>query len=494
MENKNIMQAKVSQFLKRRHQLFIDGRWQDAVSGKTFPVHNPASGMEIANVAEGGPEDIDLAVAAARRAFEGSWAATTPSQRARLMWKLGDLIDKNAEELAYIESLDNGKTVSSAMKVDVPDAAERFRYFAGWATKIAGESLNSVGPVNWHAYTLREPVGVAGLIVAWNFPLFQAANKIAPALAAGCTVVLKPAEQTPLTALRLAELAQEAGFPEGVINVVTGYGRVAGAALTAHPDVDKISFTGSTSVGKMVLDAAKGNLKRVTLELGGKSPAIIMPDADLDRAIPAVATSIFFNSGQVCSAGSNLFVHKSVHDQVIEGIVNHAKKLKVGAGTEPGTELGPVVSEAQLERILDYCEGGVKAGAEIVMGGARIARDGFFVEPTVLARTTRDMAVRQEEIFGPVLATSSFDELDLDKIVDEANATIYGLAAYVWCKDIGIAHRLARRLKSGLVNINGGMRDASVPSGGYKQSGWGREHGKVGVEAFTEIKSIVVGL
>ncbi|NUB45019.1 aldehyde dehydrogenase family protein [Fertoebacter nigrum] len=484
--------ARVESFLARHHGLFINGEWTSAASGQTFTTSDPATGRIIATVARGDAQDIDLAVSAARSAFEGAWSATPASQRAKLMWKLAGLIDENAQELALIESLDNGKTLASALRVDVPDAAERFRYFAGWTNKIAGETLSSMGPETWHAYTLREPVGVAGLIVAWNFPLFQAANKIAPALAAGCTVVLKPAEQTPLTALRLAELVQEAGFPPGVVNVVTGHGQDAGAALCAHPGVDKISFTGSTAVGKLVLDAAKGNLKRVTLELGGKSPTIILPDADLDRAIPAAANSIFFNAGQVCSAGASLYAHRSVFDRVMAGIVDHAARLRVGAGTEPGTDLGPVVSQLQLDRILAHCQTARDEGATVVTGGHRIDRPGYFMAPTVLTDTSRHMSVRQNEVFGPVLCAEAYD--DLEAALEEANATLYGLAAYVWTRDLSLAHRIARKLKSGLVNINGAQRDASVPSGGYKQSGWGREHGRPGVEAFTEIKSVVVGL
>ncbi len=483
----------VQTFLDRPLRLFIDGKFVEAQSGHTFEVVNPATEQVIAHVSEAGVADVDLAVRAARRAFEGPWSKMLPSERAKLMWRLADLIDAHHDELALLETLNNGKTLASAKRIDVPDTADRFRYFAGWCTKLSGTTLSSQGPEGWHAYTLREPVGVVALVTAWNFPLFQAANKMAPALAAGCTVILKPAENTPLTSIRLAELAREAGFPDGVINVVPGFGRVAGAALAANPDVDKISFTGSTATGKAVLDAAKGNLKRVTLELGGKSPVIIFPDADLSKAIPAAAFSIFFNAGQVCTAGSRLFAHASVFDKVVEGIAEQAAKLRLGPGIDPNSDLGPVVSKAQLDRILGYCDGAA-AHAEIVTGGKRVDRTGYFVEPTIVAGVSRDMAIQTEEVFGPVLTASRFDEEDLDGIARLANDTIYGLAAYVWTRDLGTAHRIARKIKSGLVNVNGGRRDSSVPSGGYKQSGWGREHGLAGVEAFTEVKSVVMGL
>ena len=480
-------------FLEKTHRLMIDGRWVDAAYGRRFPVANPATEQVIATVAEGGAADIDLAVKAARRAFEGSWARTLPAERSKLLWRLADLVEANAAELAIIETLDNGKTLATAMRVDINEAIERLRYYGGWATKLVGHSLSAQGPEDWHAYTLREPVGVAGLITAWNFAMPQAVNKFAAALAAGCTVVIKPPENTPLATLRLAELALEAGFPEGVINVVTGYGPDAGAALAEHPDVDKISFTGSTATGKRIIAAAGGNLKRLVLELGGKSPCIIFPDADLDRAIPAAANSIFFNSGQVCTAGSRLFVHETIFDRVVEGICDHAARLRVGPGIEPESDIGPLISAKQLDRVLGLC-GTAAVEARILRGGGRIDRPGYFMEPTVILDTTAEMAVRREEIFGPVLCAARFGGDDLDTIARLANDTAYGLAAYIWTRDLGTAHRMARKVRAGLVNVNGGRRDPTVPSGGHKQSGWGLESGPAGIEAFTEMKSVVMGL
>ena len=486
-------QAATTAFLERPHQLFIGGRWMDAASGRSFPVINPATEQVISHAPAGEGADIDLAVKAARQAFEGSWSRTLPSDRAKLLWRLAELIEKNAAELALIETLNTGKPLPAAMRVDVSESIERSRYFAGWATKLTGSVLSSQGPEDWHGYTIREPVGVVGLITAWNFPLPQAVNKLAAALAAGCTAVLKPPENAPLSSLRLAELVLEAGFPEGVFNVVTGFGHTAGAALAAHHDVDKVSFTGSTVTGKKVLEAAGGNLKRVILELGGKSPVVIFPDADLERAIPGAA-GIFFNSGQVCTAGSRLFAHESVFDRVVEGISQHAAKLKIGPGIAPDTDLGPVISAVQLDRILRYCDGAARE-ARILRGGRRVDRQGYFVEPTLIADTTPQMAVRREEIFGPVLCVSRFgEEDDLDAIARLANDTIYGLAAYIWTRNLGTAHRLARKVRAGLVNVNGGRRDPTVPSGGHKQSGWGLESGQSGIEAFTEMKSVVMGL
>jgi phenylacetaldehyde dehydrogenase len=418
----------------------------------------------------------------------------TPAQRARLMWKLGDAIEANADELALIETLDNGKPMKIARMADVNGAAEKLRYYAGWATKLTGDTLAVSAPGDFHTYTLREPVGVCGLIVPWNFPLLMAVSKIAPALAAGCTVILKPAEQTPLTAIRLGELVQEVGFPEGVINIVTGFGE-AGAALVDHPGVDKVSFTGSTEVGKLILKGATGNLKRVTLELGGKSPVVVFPDADMKNAIEGASRSIFFNTGQVCAAGSRLFAHQRVFDELVEGIAANAKKIKVGSGVDPDTDMGPVVSQEQLERVTSYMKAGEQAGAKIKVGGGRIeGSGGYFVQPTILTNTTADMSVRREEIFGPVLCAMSFSDEDLDRIAAEANDTAYGLAAQIFTRDLSTAHKMARRIKAGSIRINGGSLDNNVPFGGYKQSGWGRENGREGVEVFTEIKSVTVAL
>ncbi|MGI4880268.1 MAG: aldehyde dehydrogenase family protein, partial [Janthinobacterium lividum] len=372
---------------------------------------------------------------------------------------------------------------------------EQLRYNAGWATKITGETITPSWPGEWHGFSLREPVGVVAAIVPWNFPFVMAVAKIAPALAAGCTVILKPAEQTPLSTVKLAELIAEAGFPAGAVNIVTGFGETAGAALVDHPGVDKVSFTGSTAVGKAIVRAATGNLKRVTLELGGKSPVVIFADADLERAIPSAAMGIFGNSGQVCAAGSRLFVHASVYDRVVEGISARAGSLRVGAGLAPGTEMGPLVSQEQLDRVLGYIESGAHEGASIGVGGKRIAGGGYFVEPTVLTGTAAGMKVVDEEIFGPVLCAMRFGDDEIDTIAQAANATDYGLSASVWTRDMSTGLKLAKRIKAGTVRINGGGGvDPAFPLGGYRQSGWGRENGRAGVEAYTELKSVTVAL
>jgi phenylacetaldehyde dehydrogenase len=482
-------------FLASERKLLIGGQWLASASGKTFEVFNPADGQVIAHVAEGDKADVDLAVAAARKAFDhGPWTRMTPAQRARLIWKLGDAIEANAEELALIETLDNGKPLKIARMADVAGAAEKLRYYAGWATKLSGDTLEVSLPGTFHAYTIREPFGVCGLIVPWNFPLLMAVSKIAPALAAGCTVILKPAEQTPLSALRLGELMQEVGFPEGVVNIVTGFGETAGAALVDHPGVDKISFTGSTEVGKLILKGATGNLKRVTLELGGKSPVVVFPDADMKTTIEGASRSIFFNTGQVCAAGSRLFAHRKVFDELVDGIAANARKIKVGPGLDADTDMGPVVSQEQLERVTAYIRAGEHAGAKVAVGGGRIDRAGYFVEPTILTNTTPDISVRREEIFGPVLCAMSFSDDDLDLIAAQANDTSYGLAAQIFTRDLSTAHKMARRIKAGSVRVNGGSLDNNLPFGGYKQSGWGRENGREGVETFTEIKAVMMAL
>jgi len=476
-------------------RLFIDGAFRPAVSGETFEVIDPATGRVFASAASGGAADIDLAVQAARRVFEGSWARTTPATRARLLIRLAELIEADGEAIALTETLDNGMPFMMAKFAAVMGAAEQLRYNAGWATKITGETMDVSWPGEWQAFSLREPVGVVGAIVPWNFPFVMAVAKIAPALAAGCTVVLKPAEQTPLSAARLGALIAEAGFPEGAVNIVTGFGETAGAALVDHPGVDKVSFTGSTAVGKAIVRASTGNLKRVTLELGGKSPVVIFPDADLDKAIPAAAMGIFGNSGQVCAAGSRLFVHEKVYDRVVEGIAARAAALKVGAGIAPGTEMGPLVSQEQLDRVLGYIGSGAGEGAAIGVGGARIAGEGYFVQPTVLTGTASGMKVVEEEIFGPVLCAMRFGDDDVDAIARSANATEYGLSSAIWTRDISSALKLARRLRAGTVRINGGGGvDPAMPLGGYKQSGWGRENGRAGVEAYTELKAVTIGL
>lgn len=488
--------ALISGPLAQPQTLLIDGRQVPACSGATFDVYNPATGEVFAQAAAGGAEDIDLAVKAARKAFdEGPWSRMPASERTKLLWKLADAIEANARELALLETLDNGKPYMMALNVDIPMAAECLRYFSGWPTKLHGETHSVAAPGEWHAYTIRQPVGVVGQIVAWNFPLAMAVGKIAPALAAGCTIVLKPAEQTPLSAVKLGELIQQVGFPEGVVNIVTGYGRDAGQALVEHPGVDKISFTGSTATGKNILATASRTLKRVTLELGGKSPNIIFADADLERAIPAAAMGIFFNSGQVCVARSRMFVHERVYERVVEGIAGFVQHLKVGPGLAPDSMLGPVVSQAQLERISGYIGSGREEGAEVVLGGKRIGDTGYFIEPTILAGVNASMKVMQEEIFGPVLCAMRFGDEDLDQIARLANDSIYGLAASVWTRDLSTAHKMARRIQAGSIDVNGGPpMQFGLPFGGFKQSGIGRENGREGVEAYTEIKTVTIAL
>ena len=488
--------SRVSEYIAKPRKMLIDGKWVNAASGKTFPTYNPATGEVLAQVAEGDRADIDLAVQAARRAFDsGPWSRMTASERGKLVWKLADLLEEHTEEFATLETLDNGKPLTVARAADVPLAVDMFRYMAGWATKLEGTtiplSVCYTPGVNYHAYTLREPVGVVGQIIPWNFPLLMAAWKLAPALASGCTVVLKPAEQTPLSALRLGELIMEAGFPDGVVNVVSGYGETAGAALAAHDLVDKIAFTGSTEVGKLIVHAATGNLKKVSLELGGKSPNVVFKDADLDTAIAGAASAIFFNHGQCCCAGSRLYVERPVFDRVVDGVAAKAKKIKVGSGLDPETHMGPLVSEEQLRRVCNYLEIGMAEGAKAASGGHKIGDQGYFVEPTVLVDTKDYMKVVQEEIFGPVVAAIPFD--DPEELLNRANDSVYGLAAGVWTHDISKAHRTAALLRAGTVWINCyNIFDAALPFGGYKQSGWGREMGKDVLNLYTQTKAVCV--
>lgn len=482
-------------WLSQEHLLFIDGKWVPARAGRTFDVFDPGSGKLIARCAEGDAEDIDLAVAAARRALTtGDWSRMNAVDRARVMLRFADLLEEHAPLLAELEVIDNGKPLSFA-KGGAAGWADMVRYMAGWTTKFGGETIPSTQPGEWHMYTTREPVGVVGQIIPWNYPISMAIWKIAPALAAGCTVVLKPAEQTPLAALELGRLLQQAGLPNGVVNIVNGIGAKAGAALAAHPDVDKVAFTGSTETGKRIVQAALGNLKRVSLELGGKSPVFVFPDADLDAATTGAANAIFFNSGQVCSAGSRLYVHKAVFDRVVDGVAAHGDALKVGHGLEPGAQIGPLVSNVQHDRVRAMLARGVDEGARIMTGRSDGPGEGYFVPPTVLVDTNRDMSVVRDEIFGPIVCAMPFDDDDLDRIASTANDTEYGLFAGIWTQNLGVAHKLARRIRAGSVSVNAHMvNEPGLPFGGMRQSGWGRERGRDVLEMYTETKSVAMRL
>lgn len=472
-------------------KMLIGGAWEDAGDGRTIAVEDPATGQIFASVPAGTAADVDRAVTSARAAFESAaWSRMRPLDRGKIIEAIARKIEDNAQELALLESYDNGKAVHHALAVDVPAAVDIFRYMAGWASKIYGQ----VNPISgdgrqYHSYSVREPIGVVGQIVPWNYPLAMAAWKIASALAAGCAIVLKPSEVTPLTALRLAELALEAGLPEGVLNIVTGYGHEAGQALVEHAGIDKIAFTGSTRVGKQIVQTCAKDLKRVTLELGGKSPSLIFADADIDKAAIGAALAIFFNSGQVCLAASRLYVERPVFDKVVDGVAQVAKTFKLGHGRDPDTMLGPLVSKVQQGRVLDYIAQGRASGAELVTGGGTGDREGYFVEPTIFANPDADASIVREEIFGPVLVATPFD--DVDDVVRQANDTRYGLAANIWTRDLSRAHLTARKLQAGTVWINThGMNDPSAPFGGVKESGWGREVGEEGVLHYTETKTV----
>ena len=489
---------ETSEFLAAEHRLFIAGEWVGSRDGAAIEVINPATGTAIARVAGAGPADIDRAVAAARRAFEtGPWPNLSPTTRSQLLWDLAGLIEANSQVLTELEVLNTGMPLNPAGALAVPGTARILRYYAGWPSKILGHTVpGDLQPGARHqplTYTRREPVGVVGQIVPWNYPLAMTAMKLGPALATGCTVVLKPDEKTPLSALFLAELVRKSGIPPGVINIVPGTGERAGAALSAHPDVDKIAFTGSTDVGRKILQAASGNLKRVSLELGGKSPFIVFPDADLEQAIGAASRSAFFLQGQNCLCASRLLIHEAVVDRVMSGVVAAARAMKIGPGLDAETRLGPLISGEHLDRVQALVASGVGEGAELVYGGKRLTRPGYFMEPAVFARTRPAMRIVQEEIFGPVTCIETFDNDDLDSIARSANATPYGLAASVWTGDLHTAHRLTDLIRAGMVYINQhGGSNIYAPFGGYKQSGWGREFGPDSLDLYLETKTVLV--
>jgi phenylacetaldehyde dehydrogenase len=485
-------------FVTKVHRLLIDGAWIGPVTGGSLAVIDPSTGLELTSIASGGAADVDLAVRAARRALEdGPWATLRPVDRERLLLKLADLLELHADELAEIETIDSGKLLPFNRFGDLKIAIDSLRYMAGWATKIEGATLTPsfayVPDVRFTSYTLREPVGVVGAIIPWNFPLVMAIWKIAPALAMGCTIILKPAEETSLTALRLGELILEAGIPAGVVNIVTGSGPAAGAALVEHPGVDKIAFTGSTEVGREIQRKAAASVKRVSLELGGKSPVIVLADTDVGRAVQGAAQAIFFNHGQVCTAGSRLFVEEPIFADVMNGLTAVAKGMRLGAGFDPQAQMGPLVSAKQLARVQTYVDSGVKEGAELLAGGAQWPGPGFFIHPAVFANTRADMKIVREEIFGPVVAATPFK--DIATAVALANDTAYGLGASIWTNNLTLAHRLIPKLKTGNVWINShNLLDPAVPFGGVKASGYGRELGRAAVDLYTETKSVTIAI
>lgn len=478
---------KTEAFLRGQQRLFIDGEFVDSLSGATFQTLNPTNGEVLAEVSEAREADIDRAVQAAKVAFEkGPWADMDPLERGRIMYKLSELIDEHKMELAQIDALDNGKPIQELLDADIPNAVGQFQYFAGWTSKMVGQTIPVPG--SYFNYTRHEPVGVVGQIIPWNFPLMMAAWKLAPALATGCTIILKPAEQTPLSALYLAKLAKEAGIPDGVINIVPGFGMPTGDAIVKHPDVNKIAFTGSTLVGKNIMKEAANTMKRVTLELGGKSPNIIMPDADLSKAIPGVFSGVMGNQGEVCSAGTRVYIHRDIYDHVVAELASHAGKVKLGSGLSTDTQMGPLISKVQQDRVVSYIDKGKSEGATLLAGGNH-SNEGYFVEPTIFVDVQDEMAIAREEIFGPVLVAMPFDSLE--EVIERANDSPYGLGAGIWTENIKNAHYAANKFKAGSVWVNCyNMNNPASPFGGFKQSGFGREMGSYALENYTEVKSV----